>query len=456
MESQTEGISRVRTRQMQRDQARLSKLAHKQKSVFRLFSWTLLGNVVYAACQLGMLVVLARMGSVKDVGLFSLALAISAPVFMLANLQLRGVIATDASKHHPTGAYISLRIVSSCMALLVVAGFAAVYLPDRTAALAIILMGAAKFFEAISDVLYGWWQQHEKMDWSGSSLMMRGIVSLVVFGGTYYYAGELATALAAYAGSWMLLLMLYDWPRAVRLKGFKWRSSPVQWWGLIKQCWPLGIVMMLVSLQANVPRYLIADAYGHEALGYYSALLYVTVAITTVVSSLGQSVSPRLSRAWAQHDEGTVKSVLNKSMYVISGMGVAAMIIIAVAGKWMLSLLYGSGYDAYYDLLILLVLGAVIGCVASLFGFALTAARVFKAQLIINAAGVGVTLAAQYLFIQLGMSLISAGYAMIIVSVTNMLFAYLIWNHRIRQWRLVQAEEKTVTLPLFMLGRERG
>ncbi|MGI8856402.1 MAG: hypothetical protein ACR2JW_11675, partial [Thermomicrobiales bacterium] len=47
------------------------------------FSWTFVGNVVYAACQWGMLVVLAKLGSPEVVGQFALGLAITAPVIML-------------------------------------------------------------------------------------------------------------------------------------------------------------------------------------------------------------------------------------------------------------------------------------------------------------------------------------------------------------------------------------
>jgi hypothetical protein len=44
------------------------------------FLWTLSGNVVYAACQWGMLVVLAKLGTHQMVGEFALALAITAPI----------------------------------------------------------------------------------------------------------------------------------------------------------------------------------------------------------------------------------------------------------------------------------------------------------------------------------------------------------------------------------------
>ena len=59
------------------------------------FSWTLAGNVFYGACQWGMLSALAKLGNASIVGEFTLGLAISSPIFVFTNLQLRSVQATD-------------------------------------------------------------------------------------------------------------------------------------------------------------------------------------------------------------------------------------------------------------------------------------------------------------------------------------------------------------------------
>ena len=75
-------------------------------------AWALAGNVGYAACQWAVLVVVARLGSAADVGRLALGLALSAPVMILANLQLRAVQATDALHEHPFGIYLGLRLAA--------------------------------------------------------------------------------------------------------------------------------------------------------------------------------------------------------------------------------------------------------------------------------------------------------------------------------------------------------
>ena len=119
------------------------------------FSWTLAGNVIYAACQFGMLSVLAKLGSPLIVGQYALGLAITAPVFMLTNLQLRGVQATDARHEYGFADYFTLRLISTLLGTLVILVITALAHYDTTTKAVILLLAAAKAIETVSDVIAG-------------------------------------------------------------------------------------------------------------------------------------------------------------------------------------------------------------------------------------------------------------------------------------------------------------
>src|SRR5579864_9762127 len=93
---------------------------NKPLSLTGNFSWTLVGTGLYAFCQWGMLVVLAKLCSPDMVGQFALALAITAPVFVFAGLNLRTVQVTDARRDFQFGDYLGLRLLSIAAALAVV------------------------------------------------------------------------------------------------------------------------------------------------------------------------------------------------------------------------------------------------------------------------------------------------------------------------------------------------
>src|SRR5262245_40326613 len=99
-----------------------------------------------------MLVVLAKLGSPEMVGRFALGLAITAPVMMLTNLQLRAVQATDARRAYLFRHYLGLRLATTPLALLIILAIVIVSGYHGETALVILAIGVAKAFEAISDV----------------------------------------------------------------------------------------------------------------------------------------------------------------------------------------------------------------------------------------------------------------------------------------------------------------
>ena len=137
---------------------------HKPLTLRGNFSWTFAGNLVYAACQWGILVILAKLGSPEMVGQFTLGLAITAPIIMFTNLELRIVQATDARKQYSFSDYLGLRLISTALALAIITVISLLGGFRWETSLVIFLMGLAKAFESISDIFHGLIQQHERMD----------------------------------------------------------------------------------------------------------------------------------------------------------------------------------------------------------------------------------------------------------------------------------------------------
>ena len=131
-----------------------SPVAASTRSLRLNFSWTLVGNVVYAGTQWGILVLLARLGSPEAVGQFSLGLAIAAPIQLFANLQLRDVQATDARVQFQFRDYTGLRILMTIIAACVIFAIGGVLYHGETA-LTIAGFALSKGIESLSDVVYG-------------------------------------------------------------------------------------------------------------------------------------------------------------------------------------------------------------------------------------------------------------------------------------------------------------
>jgi len=360
------------------------------------FLWMMLANGVYAACQWGMLIVLAKLGSPEIVGQFALATAIISPVIMVTNMQLRGVQATDAKKEYFLSDYLMLRVLSTTIAfgsilLILLCGHF-----NRAAIVVTIIFALAKAIESMSDVFYGFFQQNEKMGFMARSMIIKGILSVSVLGTVFYYSSSLPWALAGLFCAWLLVLMFYDIVNGRRLmkavEGAAAREplSACMWDAFLHRrrtlvriavlAFPLGIVMGIISLNTNIPRYAIEKFLGTHDLGIFSALAYTTVAVNMFVQALGQAVSPRLSRHFADKDIPGFNALLGKMIAVNLVIGIAGVLVIVAGGKWLLALIYTPEYAAYINLFIVLMISTALSGVASALGYAMTAARQFNWQ----------------------------------------------------------------------------
>jgi len=119
------------------------------------FTWVLSGNVLYSACQWGIVLIIAKLGSPAQVGEYALGMAVCAPILLFANLQLRVLLASDVKDQFTFGQYLSFRLVSLGAALLVIGAVTAWTQPDWSRGRVIILVGLAQSLEYLRDIYYG-------------------------------------------------------------------------------------------------------------------------------------------------------------------------------------------------------------------------------------------------------------------------------------------------------------
>lgn len=400
------------------------------------FTWAFVGNVVYSACQWGMLTVLAKLGSAEMVGQFSLGLAVTAPVIMLTNLQLRTVQATDAQDKYAFGSYLGLRLVMTTLALLVIAGIVWISGFRTVTAWVVMVVGLSKAIEAISDMFYGLCQKHERMDRVAGSLMIRGPLSLAMLGSGVYLTGSVLWGAAGLVAAFLLVLVGYDIrngaqvlrttsrPRGMALGSSGWGAEvyPRWQWGILARlAWlalPLGIVMMLLSLNTNVPGYFVERYLGERELGIFSAMAYLIVAGNLVVVALGSSASPQLAKRYVQEDVTAFRKLLLNLVGVGALLGVAGMLAAFVAGREILTILYRPEYAEYPGVFLWLMGAAAIKYVASFLGYGMTAAGYFKAQMPLFAIVAGVTVLA-CLWLVPSHGLLGAAMALVISAVVQ-------------------------------------
>jgi O-antigen/teichoic acid export membrane protein len=356
------------------------------------FIWNFIGNSIYAACQWGMLVVLAKLGNPEMVGRFGLGIALTAPIIMFANLDLRSVLATDARHEQPFGRYLALRLTTSLLALATATAVALVGRYSLETTLVIIGVGAAKSFESVSDLFYGLLQQRERLDRVAKSMITKGFLSLAALSVVIYITGKLPAAVFALAFTWLTIMLFYDVPicaRTIRkeeISSLDWKAVKPQWntssiFKLARLSLPLGFMMMLVSLNLNIPRYFIQSTFGERDLGIFVALAYLMVILSMIVNALGQSIGPRLAKYYCvDRNVRAFVVLLSKQALLMTTLGAIGVIVPMLAGRQILAVIYRPEYAQQSSVFVWLMAASAIGSTAVILRYGCLSARQFAVQ----------------------------------------------------------------------------
>src|SRR5581483_2447451 len=325
----------------------------------------------------------------------SLGLAITTPVLMFSNLNLRAVQATDANRLFSFTEYLKLRSLTTIGALTVIVIITLAGRYDRRTSIIILAVALAKSIEALSDIHYGLFQLNDRLDQTGKSMMLRGAFSVGAVTAGLVLTRDVFWACIALALGWIATLLTFDVRQArrfttapdvsARLHGTARcnASRPSilgRQWHLARLALPLGIVTTLLSLNLNIPRYFIEACLGEHQLGLFSALAYATVAMTLISDSLGHCALPRMSRLFAEQQIATFRLLLIKLSVFGCGLGLCGLAAAYLAGRQLLDAFYSAEYSAGNQIFTVLMLAAAFHCVAGMLTSGMLSARCFIMQ----------------------------------------------------------------------------
>jgi O-antigen/teichoic acid export membrane protein len=349
------------------------------------FAWALTGNIIYALSQWGMVIALARLGTPSALGRFTLGIAISTPILMLANLQLRSVLASDAGQGYDFHEYFGLRLVTTSLALAMICTIAFTLYSDFGIAVVIAAVGLAKSVESISDLFYGLFQLNDRLDQIGKSMIIKGVISALGFSLGLYFGGHILWAIGGLAIGWMLLLVLFDIRRGLKLVAPSRKRSMGRRVDLARRTIPLGLVTTFIALNLHMPRYFIQAVMGEEQQGAFSAVAYTTVAVILIADALGHAAIPRLARFYMPGTMDQFRGLVMRLSIFAVALAVASVLAAALAGSFLLAVVFGPDYVVHAQLFTWLLASGGLSGLAFILTVGLTAARFFRVQVVMFA-----------------------------------------------------------------------
>ncbi len=343
------------------------------------------GSLVYAATQWLVIVVLARLGTPEDIGLFTLASALSVPMLALSQLSLRQVFITDAANRYDFSDFVILRCGTTAIACLTVVllGVVLGYRDEPLAA--IIAVGIGRGFESISDIYYAPLHKKNRLDVVSVLLMIRGILGVFLVSLTFATTRSIGLASAAFAVACALATAVahmqstrVDLWRRTNRRG-RWTSRYLT--SLAARGLPLGAAQLLVSVNGNMPRYVLERFGGATLLGQYAVLEHFVAAGSLVVNSIGQAATPRLAASHAENDGRQFWTLTVRVLLLASIVGIAGLTLAITYGGQLVLSIYGPGFSLAIAAFPYVMVAALFAFLSSVLGYAMTARSVFIAQI---------------------------------------------------------------------------
>ncbi len=359
------------------------------------FSWMFVGNAVYAAGQFATLMLLAKLVRPERVGQYALALAVVYPVILFTNLQLRAVMTSSIREQTHFGHFVSLRLLMTSLALMIIFAITRIFAYTRDLTAVVLIVSVVYAIDAMSDVYYAQLQLCDRMAEISKSLIARSLLSVIALASAIYLSRSLLWGVASIALARAVVLLGYDILR--RTHGLSGDAEPftrnaaltprfdlsVQR-DLLWLSFPLGIVVLLSSLNSSIPSYFIKNALGERDLGIFSAIGFMVSVGNMAVVSLGQSAFTRLARSYVECDFASFGSLLGRLLAFGATVGVCGMIISKLAGREILTILFRPEYAERADLLPWIMAAGGVVYMAQFLGFGLTAAGYYNSQVALN------------------------------------------------------------------------
>lgn len=358
----------------------------KHDSEGRTLGWTVASGILYSVTSLVFLMVVShRLGDFWS-NIYSIGMMIALQILTVGRFSVRNYQVSDVEDKYSFKEYLSFRIITCFLAVLV----AAVWIPlGGYSGSTAVIIGAFCIYriaESFSDLFEGLYQQKHRLDISGKSQFAKNVVMLVIFSVLVLTTRNLVLSSVVLATVSVLLLFIVDVPLVKEFATWGFDFSIKKMWGLCRGCFSLFVSSFMYIYINNSPKYAIESLEGEEGVGVakFSMLFMPTFVIELLAGFTLRTWLLEMASCRKNKDYKGLRKLILKQMAVILVITVLAMVGIYFLGGWALSLIYGTDLHGYEVINVLLMLSGGLGAVYALFENVVTIYRKQQFSIIIN------------------------------------------------------------------------
>ena len=306
------------------------------------------GNIAVAGAQWYIIWLFAQQSGPTAVGHYSTLIAMMTPVFIASQLGLRNLFIT-LQRTVRWRIYLACRSSTVGLSVLIIVGLI-VLAPDQIHSSLAWPLLIIKASESIGDLFYARLQKTERLFAFGLILIIVALASALTVTTFVLSTGSPVTALWAAAmvsvGGTVVTMWIASARPPETAAGMESRTTVrTEVKALLIAGIPMSMMQAVYSLLSYVPLAVVAWFGSPEDVGRYTSAAYLVVFANLVGASIETVVLPRF-RAIYESDGALFLRRKVKRLCAIGLLALVPFVVLALfIGPWLLSAVYGAGFE---------------------------------------------------------------------------------------------------------------
>lgn len=356
----------------------------KQANLRRDYIWNTIGVFAQNAISPLLLIVVTRVNGIFDSGIFSFAFSVSVVLWALGMWGGRTYQVSDVKNEFSHQSYVIVRFILGVVIIMAAVIFSLLNHYDLTKLCIILVLVLFKVVESIADAIYGILQVYDRLYVVGKSLLIKAIVGFGSFVAIDLVTHNIFFGCVGIVTANILVVLLYDIVKTRRFEHVIARLGElkpmiISSFRIIKRCAPIALIIFLTMFSLNIPRYFI-DLYHPAQIGPFGIIAMPITLIALLITFILQPNITQLSKLFDKREYDVFNRMVNRLVGVSVVVGFLVLIGTYLIGVQALQLVFGIDFEAYRTALLIIVAGAIVNAVVTIYINILTIMRRFKAQ----------------------------------------------------------------------------
>lgn len=325
---------------------------HKKLTVSQNSLYNMVGTVIYCFCQWvvsSLLVVHLSPDeiAVSNTGVLQLAISVTNIFFAISTYNMRTYQISDTENKYSSGDYIGMRFITAVISVVLCLAYVLILNYSLKNVLCVFFYMIYKLSETFSDVLHGIDQKNYRMDYVGISYILRGITSVVFFAVAIIFTGSVLVSILAMAIFSLAVVVFYDTTCAKQFGSIKPTFNKSTMFTLLLTCLPAVVSSATFTAIVSVPRQMLENMHGEEALGYYGTIATPLVVVQVMATSI---FNPMLTQLSEFYNNGKIRDFVKQ---LAKNLGILAIIVavvyfgVVLLGEFAVGLVFGQKFVPY-------------------------------------------------------------------------------------------------------------